>query len=230
MSLEERRSALEAARRALDGFEKVLYQAPSAELAGLMALADAVAAKAGAARVAVTVEALARGEVAASGVNAHCWVREHAPTLRQGGAGDVAKVAVAVASPGSVWRPEGFEVDPDSPLGIVWAGVRDGVVAPGMATAVLRELERLEPLLVREAKPTVYGESNGPNYEQDSAGRLEEEGYASGLVSTRIMAAHEGCKDRRARCQGAVPPLAIFVKEGARGVFKGPACPIYFGR
>ena len=37
MSLEERRSALESARRALDGFESVLYQAPSAELAGLMA-------------------------------------------------------------------------------------------------------------------------------------------------------------------------------------------------
>ncbi len=155
MSLEERRSALEAARRALDGFESVLYEAPNAELAGLMALADAVAAKAGAARVAVTVEAVTRGEVAASGADAHGWVREHAPTLRQGGAGDVAKVALAVAGPRSVWRPEGFEVDPGSPLGIVWAGVRDGVVTPGLATAALREIERMEPLLVREAKPTV---------------------------------------------------------------------------
>ena len=67
----------------------------------------------------------------------------------------MAKFAVAVTPPASHWRPEGGEVDPESPLGMVWAGVRDGSVSPSLATAVLRELERLGPLLREEAKQTV---------------------------------------------------------------------------
>ncbi|QNN50757.1 hypothetical protein H9L10_07445 [Phycicoccus endophyticus] len=82
-----RRSAMEAARTALSGLAEVLHEASGAELARLMSLVDEVGAQAGAARVAVTAEALARGEVAESGATAHTWVREHAPSLRQGGPG-----------------------------------------------------------------------------------------------------------------------------------------------
>ncbi|WP_392545129.1 HNH endonuclease signature motif containing protein [Oryzobacter telluris] len=121
--------------------------------------ADRLAALAAAARVSIAAEAVARGEVAAAGENAFSWVRAHAPSLRQGGAGDVAKLAVAVCG-----RPSGGlgqagavgdGVEPASPLGIVWAGVVQGAVAPGLATAVLREQVRLDPVLRDEVRGTV---------------------------------------------------------------------------
>ena len=154
-SLGERRSRLAAAREALVGMSDVLHQASGPELAELLGEVDAVAAQASAARVAVTVEAVSRGEVARAGANVHTWVREHAPSLCQGGAGDVARVATAVVPAGPAWRPEGGVVDPDSPVGIVWAGVEQGLVSAGLATAVLRELDRLTPLLRDETLPTV---------------------------------------------------------------------------
>ncbi|MGB7819111.1 MAG: DUF222 domain-containing protein [Ornithinibacter sp.] len=155
MGLEERRSRVEAAWEALSGLGSVLHQASGPELCELMAMVDEVTAQGAAARVAITVEAVSRGEVAQSGVNPTAWVRDHAPSLRQGGAGDVAKVADAVTPAGSQWRPEGAEVDPESPLGIVWDAVSRGEVSPGLAAATMRELERLAPLLRDEAKPTV---------------------------------------------------------------------------
>ena len=157
LSLAERRARLEAAEAALDGLGEVLFQASGAELGEWMSLADRVAAKAAAARVAVTVEATVRGEVAGSGTNVHGWVRDHAPSLRQGGAGAVAAVVAAVVPAGPAWRADGdgAALDPQSPAGMVWAAVREGRVSPSLATAVLREMARLEPLLREEAKPTV---------------------------------------------------------------------------
>jgi hypothetical protein len=154
-TLEERRSRFEAARDAFVGLQSVLYQASGSELAELMGLVDDVAAQASAARVTITVEAVHRGQVAQEDTNPHGWVRDHAPSLRQGGAGAVAKVALAVAPPAAQWRPEGAGVDPDSPLGLVWAAVRDGSVSPSLATAVMSELDRLLPLLREEATSTV---------------------------------------------------------------------------
>ena len=161
LSLAERRARLEAAEAALEGVDAVLWQASGSELGEWMALADRVAARAAAARVGVAVEATSRGEVAEAGTNVHGWVREHAPSLRQGGAAAVASVVAAVGAVDPAWRPEGVDgvgeaaVDPESPAGIVWAGVRDGRVSPGLATAVLREADRLVPLLRPEAVPTV---------------------------------------------------------------------------
>jgi hypothetical protein len=155
LGLEERRSRVAAAHEALEGLADVLHQATGPELGELMTAIDGVAAQAAAARVTITVEAVNRGQVAEEGVNAHGWVRAHAPSLRQGGAGDVAKVAAAVTPPASQWRPEGSSVDPDSPLGIVWDAVSAGTVSPALASATLRELERVEPMLTERAKPTV---------------------------------------------------------------------------
>jgi hypothetical protein len=154
-TLEERRSRFEAARDAFVDLQSVLHQASGSELAELMGLVDDVAAHASAARVTITVEAVNRGQVAEEDTNPHGWVRDHAPSLRQGGAAAVAKIALAVTPPASHWRPEGAEVDPDSPLGMVWAAVRDGSVSPSLATAVMSELDRLVPLLREEAKQTV---------------------------------------------------------------------------
>ena len=125
-TLEERRSRFQAAREAFVDLQSVLHMASASELAELMGVVDDVAARAAAARVTITAEAVNRGQVAEEGTNPHAWVRDHAPSLRQGGAAAVAKIAVAVTPPASHWRPEGAEVDPQSPLGMVWAGVRDG--------------------------------------------------------------------------------------------------------
>ncbi len=156
LSLAERRARLEAAEAALDGLDEALYQASGAELGEWMTLADRVSAKASAVRVSVAVEATQRGEVAESGTNVHGWVRDHAPSLRQGGAWAVASVTQAVVPAGPAWRSDGdVSVDPESPVGMVWAGVRDASVSPSLGTAALREMARLEPLLREEAKPTV---------------------------------------------------------------------------
>jgi ABC-2 type transport system permease protein len=76
MDLVDRRFRVEAAREALSGLGSVLHEASGAELAELMTVVDGVTAGA-AARVAITVEAVNRGEVAAAGSNAHAWVRDH---------------------------------------------------------------------------------------------------------------------------------------------------------
>jgi hypothetical protein len=149
--LAERRSAIEAAREALAGFSGVLDAAAGAELGELLSVLDAVAAGASAARVSVAVEAVRRGDVAGSEVQA--WVREHAPSLRQGGAAAVARVAVDIAAVGS--GLDGGGPAEDSPLGIVWDAVREGRLAAGTACAVLREASEVEPLLRPEAVPTV---------------------------------------------------------------------------
>ena len=121
--LGERRSALEGARDALEGLVSVVGSASGAELAELLSLVDAVATGAGAARAVLTVEAVGRGEVAPG--EAHGWVREHAPSLRQGGAGDVATLACRVAPQGASWagQGEGAGPDPDSALGVPWGSV-----------------------------------------------------------------------------------------------------------
>ncbi len=121
----------------LVGFGAVVHEASDAELAELMGEADALAARAAAARAVVAVEAVRRGVVAQSGMNAHAWVRECAPSLRQGGAGQVAKLAMEVANVGraggSLAPDAAAEPEPGSPLGVVWAGVRDGSVSPSLA-------------------------------------------------------------------------------------------------
>ena len=159
LGLAERRSAVAAAREALVGLGEVLGQASDAELGELMQEVDAVTALGGAVRAQVAVEAVRRGVVAESGLNAQAWVRECAPSLRQGGAGQVAKLATEVAgagrAAGSLAPDAAGEPDPCSPLGLVWAGVADASVSPGLALAALGEVARLEPRLEPDAVPTV---------------------------------------------------------------------------
>ena len=159
LSLAERRSVVRAAREALADLALVAHQAGDDELGELMGELDAVAAQGGAARAVVATEAVKRGVVAESGMNAHAWVREHAPSLRQGGAGPVARLAVQVANAGraggSLAPDAAAEPDPGSPLGMVWAGVEAGAVSPSLALTALGEVARLEPRLAPEAVPTV---------------------------------------------------------------------------
>ncbi|HQV83067.1 MAG TPA: HNH endonuclease [Ornithinibacter sp.] len=156
LGLVERRSRVEAAREALVGISQVLYQCSGAELAEVMGEVDSLVALSAAARVAVTAEAVGRGEVEAAGVNATAWVRDHAPSLRQGGAADVAAIAGVLAPTGARWGGgDAAGPDVDSPEGIVADAVVSGVVSPGLGCAGLREMTRLGPFLREEVKPTV---------------------------------------------------------------------------
>lgn len=146
----DRWSALVAAREVLSPAGDPLDDLSGPQLAGLMRLLDDVATRASALRVQVALEATRRGECDAG---THEWVREHAPSLRQGGSAAVARlVTEVVAGDSGVAR---VDPDPESGLGRVWSAVVDARIEPGTAVAVLRETARLEPLLQPEAVPTV---------------------------------------------------------------------------
>lgn len=149
--LGEQRSRVTAAREAIGGLGGVLATASAQDLAALMGELDEVVAAASAARAEVVVEAARRGECRGSGVLA--WVREHAPSLRQGGAPAVARIAQEVTAGDT--GLERRDPDPTTPLGLVWAAVREGTLEAGTGCAVLREAARVEPLLRPEAVPTV---------------------------------------------------------------------------
>ncbi|MFC7485733.1 DUF222 domain-containing protein [Knoellia sp. CPCC 206453] len=165
------RAALEGARDALASdasgvgpLGEVLARLSGPELAEFMRLADDVKARAGAAQVRVTAEAAHRGEFTSArrGVGSvHSWVREHAPSLQQDGAGQVAQLAqeVACSVPGGLWSTAGPSAgafaDAERPEGIVWVRVITGEVGPGLALTALKEMTELEDQLCPEAVPTV---------------------------------------------------------------------------
>ncbi|KGN42451.1 HNH endonuclease signature motif containing protein [Knoellia aerolata] len=160
------RAALEGAREALgtEGLGEALARMSGPELAEVMALTDEVRSRAGASQVRVAAEAAHRGEFSAArrGVGSlHAWVREHAPSLRQSGAGQVAALAqdVACSVPGGLWSTHGPDAgayaDPTRAEGVVWARVVTGEVGPALALTALREVARMKELLVPEAVPTV---------------------------------------------------------------------------
>ncbi|MFC7485369.1 DUF222 domain-containing protein [Knoellia sp. CPCC 206453] len=165
------RAALEGARDALasDGsgagpLGDVLPRLSGPELAELMTLMDDVKARAAARQVRVTAEAAHRGEFTSArrGVGSvHSWVREHAPSLQQDGAGQVGQLAqdVACSVPGGLWSTNGpaagAYADPGRPEGIVWARVVTGEIGSGLALTALKEMAKLADQLRPEAVPTV---------------------------------------------------------------------------
>ena len=156
--------ALEAARSALTGVRDVLPQLNGAELAEVLGLADAVRAEAATTQVLVTTEAAHRGEFTSArrgAGSAHEWVLEHAPSLRQGGAGQLAAFAVEVAhcTPAGQWSTTGPRAgafaDPQRAEGVVWARVVTGEVGLALARTTLTEIGRMADRLRPEAIPTV---------------------------------------------------------------------------
>ncbi|MEO7268081.1 MAG: DUF222 domain-containing protein, partial [Knoellia sp.] len=144
----------------------VLARLSGPELAEFMRLADDIKARAGAAQVRVTAEAAHRGEFTSArrGVGSvHSWVREHAPSLQQDGAGHLAQLAqdVACSVPGGLWSTAGpgagAYADPDKPEGVVWSRVLTGEVAPGLALTALKEMAKFGDQLRPESVPTVAG-------------------------------------------------------------------------
>ncbi len=177
------RAALEGARDALategDGtgvVGDVLARLSGVELAEFMTLADQVKALAGAAQIRLTAEAAHRGEFTAARRgegSAQAWVRQHGPSLCQGGAGWVAQLGadVAASNPDGVWGPAGPHAgayaDPDAPEGIVWGRVLTGEIGPALALTALRETARMTDLVEADLLPAAttamldYGVARG---------------------------------------------------------------------
>ncbi len=142
MSIRERRELLAAARDALADLDGQLWEAGGGELAELLTDVDGLVGAGEAARVSVVAEALQRGEPG-SGERAQSpvdWVREHAPTLRAGGAAQVVRLARSFAVPGNAAVKE---------------AVVSGRLPVGCAAVVVAEAEKLRPLLAEGAEPAV---------------------------------------------------------------------------
>ena len=90
---------LDAARAVVDGIPEALWRASGEELAQVVRALDDIGVAARGATVAATAEALVRGETHTSqSGSVIAWLREHAPSLRQGGAKAVAECAGLVAA------------------------------------------------------------------------------------------------------------------------------------
>ena len=142
LTLQERRARWAAAREAFDGLDQELWRGGSAALQEVMGEIDGLASAAGAGRVTVAAEVIARGD-AGRGPGALTpvqWVRRYAPSTRSGGAGQVVAVA------------EAFTVSGLSP---VKAAVQSGVLPVPSAAVVVAEADRLRPLLTEGAEPAV---------------------------------------------------------------------------
>lgn len=142
-TMEQRRKAVAAARVALAGVESVVWQAPSGGgLAELLGELDALGAACQAAKVAVVVEAIDRGDTgdSAAAMTITQWVREHAPSTRAGGARQLVDVAASFAKPVN---------------GPVREAVFSGRLPVRSAAVVVSEADRLRPLLADGADPHV---------------------------------------------------------------------------
>jgi hypothetical protein len=141
-SLQERRDRMVAARDAVDGLGAELWAAGSADLEEAMGEADAMVAAGEAARAMILAEAMSRGETGAGALalTPVQWVRCHAPSTRGGGAQQIVAVAQAFAVSGNA---------------AVKDAVLSGVLPVRSAAVVVAEADRLRPLLVPEAEPTV---------------------------------------------------------------------------
>lgn len=159
--LDRHRQVLAAARDVLAVLGEALHSAYNSELAELATEVDALAAAAGGARGEVVLEAVRRGVVIDSGFTTRRWVIEYCPSLRQGGAGQVAKIVDTVASRTAVTAgadyddPESYVFDRSCPAAIIWRAVRSGEAGAPMALTVLSEVDRIADRVVPEAVASV---------------------------------------------------------------------------
>jgi hypothetical protein len=160
LSLAEHRERITAARSSVSALRTALWQAPSGDgsdgLSGLLGEVDALGAACDAARVAVTREAMDRGETSggAAAMSVTQWVRHHAPSTLAGGAGTVVAVATA------------FGKVANAP---VRAALESGRIPVRSAASVISEADKLRPLLAEGAEPHVLeglismAEQHGPS-------------------------------------------------------------------
>jgi Domain of unknown function (DUF222) len=140
--IDERLARIAAGAQACRGIEGELWRAGSGQLAQVMGAVDAMVVAGESARVAVTAEAITRGETGAGAeaLSPVQWVRRHAPSTVAGGAAQVVAVAASFAVTG---------------LAPVKDAVLSGSLPVRSAAVVLSEADKLLPLVADEARSTV---------------------------------------------------------------------------
>lgn len=174
-SLGERQAAVAVAIDALEAVGDALWEASGADLADLMSDLDLLVRRASAAQLAVTAEALDRGEVDRSrsaGVTG--WVKDLSPGLARGGTGGAGALARAAEAAVNVRRGG------EQHLADVTDAVLEGRVSAPIGNVVRREAGRLHGRVEAEAFPTVV----------EGMLRMGEEHGASGarLVRPELLA------------------------------------------
>ncbi len=148
-TLDHVRAAVSAARVALARLQHDLWQPAGADLPVILGELDALGSAVRASCIAVTAEALSRGEVRDShAANTVAWLREHAPSLRQGGAKAVADCAELIARQRT--RP-----DPAEPAQLICQALLSGTLTPPVAVTVVSEMDRMATRLRPETHATV---------------------------------------------------------------------------
>lgn len=159
-SLEQQRGLLAAAREALGVLSQVLYQAGNDDLGAIATELDAVASAAAGARAETVLETVRRGVHLEFGKSIREWVIEYCPSLRQAGAGQLAKTIDIVTTRTNITAGVDYEhedagVDLSSAEAIIWARVRTGEAGAPLAMTILNEADRLKDRITPEAMPTV---------------------------------------------------------------------------
>ena len=151
--IQQRRERLAAAREAMQGIDAELWAVScGGGLGELLNEVDALGSSCEAARVAIVVEAMGRGDTGDGprALTITQWVRQHAPSTRSGGAGQIVTVAHA------------FTKAANAP---VREAVRAGSLPVRAAAVVVAEADRLRPLLAEGAEPHVLGGRRGRHVE-----------------------------------------------------------------
>ena len=183
--IDQHRGVLAAAQEVLETMSQVLFSADDAELAEIASQVDTLAATAAGLRADTVLETARRGVTIEFGKNTREWIIEYCPSLRQAGAGQLAKCVDSVCRRTAIVAGVDYDdidsgplFDRKAPIAIIWAGVRAGQVGAPLAVATLAEIDRLRPRLVPEAVPTVteamltMGVGHGPSGMRDLRMRL----------------------------------------------------------
>lgn len=153
-----------AAQEAVAALPSLVFQATGAELAEGLEVLGELSAVAEGAEAAITIDALDRGEPAASNppVNAREWVAQHHRRYAVAGAGRVAIVAEACRDPRH---------------SILRAAVTTGRVSIATAMVILNEMRLLKPHLNPDAVDSVWDAfmTLGERHDHRTVRRLREE-------------------------------------------------------
>jgi hypothetical protein len=156
------RATIVAAREAAGAVRHLAWQHSGDELGAVVRELDDLDRAVRAAIVAVTAEAIRQGGISASQCrDSVSWLREHAPSLRQGGSRAVADCAAVVAAERggrglALHQPAHNEpAEPPTPVEVVCEAVLSGELGAPTAVTVLAEFDRLRSRLRPEAHSTV---------------------------------------------------------------------------
>lgn len=160
LGIDAHRQAVTAAAQALTEMSALLHGVDNAELGALLEQVDELVSAGAGVRAEVVLETVRRGIPNEAGKNTREWIIEYCPSLRQAGAGQLAKIVKEVVDRTSITAGCDYD-DPDScvdsaaPVAMIWDKVRAGAAGAPLALATLSEMDRLKDRIKPEFIPVV---------------------------------------------------------------------------